>query len=337
MKKTLKSLFWGTVWMTAAVSHANAQTMTVGVPGPAYTAEDPYTNWASASMTLLGGTATLAFNNATGADGGVSEGAVGGVVGALNTGQVQLFGLDGATVTQSVVYVDGDDTRGMSQLQTHVSKLLKDPRTGELTNVWTDGSAQFVANHVPGGVNGGEINVSNIRYLPGNRVTIMADVSMTPLVNDNGVWSPGATTIEKDVWLWSASTITGATTLAPPAVYAAGAGDFSQLDALGFTQTAKGDGTQFTYVFEGKTILGGLKITEWGFDMFANALGYQPGSAAYVALGNANNLPDGWGSLTSRISFSVVPEPGTWALMALGLVGLAAAARRQKFCTTVDK
>jgi hypothetical protein len=44
-----------------------------------------------------------------------------------------------------------------------------------------------------------------------------------------------------------------------------------------------------------------------------------------------NSQPDGWGSISSSIVFTAreIPEPSTYALMGLGLVGISLVARRR--------
>jgi hypothetical protein len=81
-------------------------------------------------------------------------------------------------------------------------------------------------------------------------------------------------------------------------------------------------------------LLSGLKVTQAGFDFFINALGIPAGGTAYNTLAAVNNTAEGWGSLKSTINFTArevlpVPEPSTYALMGLGLVGISLVARRR--------
>lgn len=79
-----------------------------------------------------------------------------------------------------------------------------------------------------------------------------------------------------------------------------------------------------TYV-EGTTLLnqvGGLKITTAGFDTFVKSLGLL--SLGKGALATVSDF----GTINTTVVASV-PEPTTYALMGLGLVGIAAVARRR--------
>lgn len=92
-------------------------------------------------------------------------------------------------------------------------------------------------------------------------------------------------------YLWDIATITGATTFA-------GAGTYN-------------------------TKLSGLSITTAGFNTFVQALGLL--TTGKNALAGVTD----YGVINSTIIAKAVPEPSTYALMALGLVGMAVVARRR--------
>jgi hypothetical protein len=88
----------------------------------------------------------------------------------------------------------------------------------------------------------------------------------------------------------------------------------------------EGDTTQQlnngTMVFN--NTLTGLTITSEAFDMFAQGLGLKAGGIAAM-----KSISD-YGVMSSTLSFTVLPEPSTYLMMGLGLVGLALAAKRRK-------
>jgi len=63
----------------------------------------------------------------------------------------------------------------------------------------------------------------------------------------------------------------------------------------------------------------GLTITSEAFDLFKQGLGLRPGGVAAMA-----SIPD-YGVMTVAI-----PEPSTYALLGLGLLGVAGVVRRNR-------
>jgi PEP-CTERM motif len=190
------------------------------------------------------------------------------------------------------------------------------------------GGAQQLAAPIEGLLDGGTARVNNLEIDLVNK-RVYAD-----LYGDNG-FDPVVD--KKHVYLWDIGTIQGPTVISPAALLAAADGDTSQITAAGFTITGTeaaqaGYGTK--YFATANNVLSGLKVTQEGFDFFINALGIPAGGTAYNTLAAVNNTVEGWGSMKSQINFSArevltVPEPSTYALMGLGLVGISLVARRR--------
>lgn len=81
--------------------------------------------------------------------------------------------------------------------------------------------------------------------------------------------------------------------------------------------------TQITGVGEYTTILSGLAITQEGFNVFSQSLGLL--TLGVGALQTVSNF----GTITSTITVTPVPEPSTYALMGIGLVTVGLVARRR--------
>lgn len=326
MKITWKTWFaMAAMSLTAAAANADAITFTPGtnllVHGESGSSYVP--------LWFLGGQDTLAFSNGTGVVGALPSEAVNGLVGAFNVLEVRLNSLDGAVINETQIDVQGDVSRAGVDITASVSSLSADEATGQILTVGTIGGAQQVSAGLRGILDGGEVSVSNLRFDLINK-KVIADVSGTPLVFADGVWLPGPTSTQKDLQLWNISTITGPTSLPPADLLAAGVDDFSRMLALGYSLETY-DASNGNYSISASNVLGGLRITAEGMAFFAQSLGLRPGSVGYTTLNGTNSQVDGWGSVTSRISFaSGIPEPSTCALMGLGLVGMALVARRRR-------
>jgi hypothetical protein len=333
MKFEMKSLVIAAALVAAGAANAAIITAKVGTPLVVF---DPAGSGRAAELTVLaqsGG--ALEFSNGTGVPGGVPTDTVGGLVGALNVAAVVLNPIDGAKIDEQMIDIQGDLTRGVVKIGASVTNLVANDQTGQILTVGSLGGAQQVAARISGVLNGGEMNVSNLRFDLANK-TVIADVAGTPLVYNatTKVWAPGTQTVQKDLTLWTITDIVGPTVIRPEALLAAGAGDFSKMQADGYKllSTAPSSDPRFPlYTVSATNVLGGLKVTDAGFAFFANALGLKAGSTGYTTLSGVNSQPDGWGSISSSIVFTAreIPEPSTYALMGLGLVGISLVARRR--------
>jgi hypothetical protein len=281
------------------------------------------------SWTLIGGTGALNFSNGAGVVGETPVDAVGGLIGTINVAHIKLTPLDGAQYSETTSLIDGEAVRSNVKVGATVTSVTLDDQTGAVVAVGSFGGALEQAPRTLNLLKGGQIAFTNLRF---NLVekTVTADLSGTPLVYDAATqtYQPGVTTTVKDMVTWNITSISGPTTLPPSALAAAAAGDFGPLQSEGFELKAQPDGTQLV---QASNTLYGLKVTSQGFNLVAQSLGIGPTSVAWGALAAVNDEPDGWGSVTSTISFTrTIPEPSTYVLMGLGLCGIALVARRRR-------
>lgn len=165
-----------------------------------------------------------------------------------------------------------------------------DGTTVNIESVSTEGGA--IQSLTPNDVgNGGYVSITNLRVDLVNR-----DVYAT-LDGGNGVG------VVNNLKLWHIGTITGKTS---------------------FTATEG-------YITSENT-LSGLTIYDEAFALFVKAAGLNSdlGEPSLAGVNDPLN-PEGYGTITSKITVKAtqVPEPSTYALMGLGLVGISLVARRR--------
>jgi PEP-CTERM motif len=322
---------WSTTTANAGV---NPDLVTVNA-GQSVRVSDPGGSGRTAELVFLGGSGVLSFSNGGILDtgllaSGAKPAAVGGLVGALNTGKVALTSVDGAAITEkSVTLTSGRTQRGIVSIGANITSLTANGNTGVISLVTANGGATQTAPFIDGTLDGGQMTVNNLKIdLQGKLV--YADMAYRALGLDG---SYGPLVSKPNVALWNIGTITGPTVIPPEGLLAAADGDFSVLRNLGYEASGI-----YPYATRVKNVLSNLTVTDEGFAIFATGLGLADGSIGYDALAGVNTRAGGWGTMTSEVSFcalelggaSVCPEPTTYALMGLGLVGIAAVARRDR-------
>jgi PEP-CTERM motif len=331
---------------TDACAGVNPDTI-MAKAGEVITVYDPAGSGRQASLLFLGGTGTLNFSNGGILDtgllpSGAKPSAVGGLVGALNTGKVVLTSVDGAAITEKAVTLSSTRTpRGIVSIGATVSSMTANGRTGVIGLVSATGGATQTAPFIEGTLDGGQMTVNNLQIDLANKL-VYADMAYKALQLDG---SYGPLVSNPHVPLWTIGTVSGPTVIPPSGLLKAADGDFSEMLAVGYQQasvTPKPGGTPASwtdlYTITASNLLTELRVTPEGFGIFAAGLGLAPGSIGYDALDGVNAKAGGWGSMTSTVSFAYCyasnvtpcPEPATYALMGLGLVGIGAATKRQK-------
>jgi PEP-CTERM motif len=360
MKPTFQLQQWSALIATSmvavsAMAGVNPDVVTATIGKPVYV-KDPGGSGREAELTILSGSGVLSFSNGGILDtgllpSGAKPAAVGGLVGALNTGKVVLTSVDGATITEKNVTLSSTRAaRGIVSIGAAVTSLSVNGNTGAIGLVSATGGATQTAPYIEGTLDGGQMTVNNLKIDLTNKL-VYADMTYKALQLD-GTYGPLVS--NTNVALWNIGTITGPTVIPPQGLLAAADGDFSQLLALGYQLASVTPGMARDpanwgdrYTVLAKNALSNLTVTDAGFAIFAAGLGLTEGSIGYDALAGVNTRAGGWGSMTSEIVFEpcnpswgncgplpvdpvITPEPATYALMGLGLVGVVLASRQRR-------
>lgn len=358
MKFAIKSLAVAAAMVAAGSSYAAQTISNLTVGGPALTVTDPYGSGRTAQFKVISASGNLAFSNGTADPFNVNGNPdnMGGAISALNVGNIVLQAGGGLSVSEfNAPDAFGDSIRVRAISGGSVDRVSV--ITGDTTNPAAVGALQFAytptgstvtqsAVRLKGVANGGFAAVNNIRFdIAGGRViadvnaqaapvgtTTYAPVSVSNMVlwtfdapgTTGGTYQPGMT-----------SDVVGPTGIDPLDILSTT--PVADLTAAGFTLLgqAPGDSPGFTkYTVGARTTITDLQITQAGVDFFSAAFGLQTvGSDALKGVNRSLINPNGfWGTVVSDFVFEVqeVPEPSTYALMGLGLVGISLVARRRR-------
>jgi hypothetical protein len=192
-----------------------------------------------------------------------------------------------------------------SAVASPLSSVTIDTATQVLNGFVTNGGMTLTTPFLKSISNGGSLTITDLR----------ADLN-SGLVFGKVIGGNGVGTLD-DMALWQASNITStsnveAHSLCLPDELCMGGGVYERINSV-------------------HADLSDLMLTQQGKDVFSRSLALQPLMQTFLN----NDLPLGKLSFDAQFkvavgqNISVVPEPGTWALMGLGLVGLFAASRRK--------
>lgn len=269
-----------------------------------------------------------------------------GLVGALNVLRVSEARQGEGQLTEvTATWGARIKVTGRAQAQVFLpgESLNLNQGTGAIQTVTGSGGVLWSAPPIQGMSDGGEVSIGGLRVDLVNKLVWANIVGTTAPVD--GETFPTFTS--NDIPLFSFTSVSGVQGLSTNAVNAGWQGDMTALLAEGWTVQSAGVNA---LGLVGWAELKGMRVSDQALDSLVNSLGIYQGSTAYNVLWALNGDAAGWGQVRVGLGIRVtdlslndgpvpghdtlapvrlVPEPSTYALMGLGLLGLAMVRQRR--------
>lgn len=312
MKLTLNHLAAAAAIALSLAHQASAAGTYLGVGDIAY--------FGSVPLELTSGHGTLTYS--TGDFNGTDPNTLGALVGALNVGKIEARPVGGVVIDPIYTNDEFDEPiRTALMAQAQVSGYTVDTTTGQILAVSSTGGVEHLGTRIGGTLTGGVATVTNLRFDLQNML-VYADLQGTKAAVGT---NPAINYSLPSTALWTIDSVSGPTVIDPAALALSGQARIDALVAQGFTYSLVNGQDEFA----ANNVISGLRVTTQGFDFFKNSLGLL--STGVGALSAVNSDPQGWGTVTSTLTFAIplVPEPSAYAMAGAGLLLVGGMLRRR--------
>jgi len=232
---------------------------------------------------------------------------LGGLVAALNVVGVTVGTVDGASqVVEQTVDVDFDTVfRSGYSVGLQTASVMRDTSDSSVAAIGLQGGFTWSAPRISGTLRGGWVTINDLR-IDLDRQMVTADVRGKVLE----VNTTGAAGVDlNDIDLFTIGQIDGPSRFAPP-------GDPNRT----FADRQNPSDYAATYTFNQ------MALTSDGLAAIRTALGLGP-TGMYVF--QSMQQPGQIGSISATLVYAPIPEPSTWWMLGVGLVGLLVGAGRR--------